>query len=81
MNREEFTTRRSELYAQAEGMINAGDTEGAEGIMAEITALDARYEAECTARANLQAMNTAPAVGAGIEAGVIGEGTGSEPEP
>lgn len=81
MNREEYTAKRSELYAQAEGMINAGDTEGAEGIMAEITALDARYEADCTARANLQAMSAAPAIGAGIEAGVIGEGTRSEPEP
>ena len=42
MTREEYTTKRDALYAQAEGMINAGDTEGTEGIMAEITAPDAR---------------------------------------
>ena len=81
MNREEYTARRNELYAQAEGMINAGDTEGAEGIMAEITALDARYEADCTARANLQAMSAAPAIGAGLEAGVISDAVTAAAKP
>ena len=81
MNREDYTSKRNELYANAEAAVNAGDTEGAEGIMAEITALDARYESECTARANLQAMSAAPVIGAGVEAGVISDAAAAIVKP
>lgn len=71
MDRETYLTQRTGLQDKAQNLIDSGDIEGANAVMAEIDALDAKYEASATAQANLKALSAAPVVSAGVEAGMV----------
>lgn len=78
MNFEQYTTERTQLYDNAQALIDNGNVDGANDVMQQIRDLDARYEASSTAQANLAAMNGAPVVSASVASGIagIGENTG-----
>lgn len=85
MTREEYLEQRADLLAQAQQMVDSGDVSGAEGITEQVKELDANYEAEATARANITALaGAAPhknivGVGAPVSGSVI-ESVGGEQE-
>lgn len=62
MTKEQYLKMRNELLAEVDGLINSGDVENANAKMAEVTALDNRFEAERTAQANAAALRGAPVV-------------------
>lgn len=63
MTKEDYTTQRDNLLAQAESALKAGNSDKSNEIVAQVTELDAKHEAEITAQANLNALkDTQPAV-------------------
>lgn len=63
MTKEQYLKMRNELLAEVDGLINSGDVENANAKMAEVTALDNRFEAERTAQANAAALRgSAPVI-------------------
>lgn len=59
MTKEEYTAKRNSLIEQAQNMINDGKTDDANGIMDQVKALDAQFEKDATASANLAALQGA----------------------
>lgn len=57
MTKEMYNTKRSELLARAQSLIDEGKIADAEKIQAEIKKLDDEFENACKAQANLNALN------------------------
>ncbi|MBC3796438.1 phage major capsid protein [Acetobacterium tundrae] len=62
MTKEQYLKMRNELLAEVDGLINSGEVESANVKMAEVTALDNKFEVERTAQANAAALRGAPVV-------------------
>lgn len=56
MNREQYLAKRNELYTQAKGLIENGELDKADELMEEIKNLDAEFEKQSKAAANLAAL-------------------------
>lgn len=56
MTREEYLNERNRLLAEMRAAIDAGDTDTATARGHEVEELDARFQAEATARANYNAL-------------------------
>lgn len=61
MTREMYNTRRGELLARAQSLIDEGKIDAAEKVQDEIKKLDDNFENICKAQANLNALNKAGA--------------------
>lgn len=57
MTREQYLAKRAELTNQAQGFIDAGNTDEANRVITEVEALDNQYEAATKAQANLNALS------------------------
>ena len=62
MTKEQYLNNRNGLMTTAKAHIAAGDIEAANKVMEEVKALDAKYEQEAMARANMAALEGSPAV-------------------
>ena len=62
MTKEQYFNNRNGLMTTAKAHIAAGDIEAANKVMEEVKALDAKYEQEATARANMAALEGSPVV-------------------
>lgn len=62
MTKEQYFNNRNGLMTTAKAHIAAGDIEAANKVMEEVKALDAKYEQEATAMANMAALEGSPAV-------------------
>lgn len=76
MNRTEYLAQRAALMTEAEGHLEAGDVEAYNATEAQVTALDAKFEAIAKAQTNMAALkNVTPMPGmeanAAIEAGAV----------
>ena len=75
MNKKQYEEKRAKLLAAAQALIEAGKIDDANKKMAEISELDAAFQAAAKAMANLQAMQNAPAA---IESYGNGDAFGQE---
>ena len=62
MTKEQYFNNRNGLMTTAKAHIAAGDIEAANKVMEEVKALDAKYEQEATAQANMAALEGSPVV-------------------
>lgn len=60
MNKEQYLAKRTQLLNEAQSLIDAGKAAEAEEKMAEVTALDAQWDAIAQATANFNALNKEP---------------------
>lgn len=67
MTKEQYFNNRNGLMTTAKAHIAAGDIEAANKVMEEVKALDAKYEQEATAQANMAALEGSPVVPAQIQ--------------
>lgn len=67
MTKEQYFNNRNGLMTTAKAHIAAGDIEAANKVMEEVKALDAKYEQEATAQANMTALEGSPVVPAQIQ--------------
>ena len=67
MTKEQYFNNRNGLMTTAKAHIAAGDIEAANKVMEEVKALDAKYEQEATAQANMAALEGSPVVPAPIQ--------------
>jgi len=85
MNRKQYEKMRKALMDEAQRLLDAGDTEGAQAKMQEVKDLDGKWDAIAQAQAEFQALNTDPVaairVGEGAAMGdTAGEGIPDTPE-
>lgn len=66
MNRKQYEAMRKKLMDEAQALLNAGDAEGAQAKMDEVTALDEKWDAIAQAAANFNALNKEPELAAVI---------------
>ena len=79
MTREEYLVKRKALESEAQDLINGGKLDEAKAKMAEITALDASFEASAKAQANLNALtNSVNSVNPLGNTAVAGQTAGTE---
>ncbi len=57
MNREQYLANRKKLMDETQALLDAGNMEAFNAKIKEVEALDAQFEAACTAQANLNALN------------------------
>ena len=81
MTKEQYFNNRNGLMTTAKAHIAAGDIEAANKVMEEVKALDAKYEQEATARANMAALEGSPVVPAQIQNLSSGPIGGEPPAP
>ena len=81
MTKEQYFNNRNGLMTTAKAHIAAGDIEAANKVMEEVKALDAKYEQEATARANMAALEGNPVVPAQIQNLSSGPIGGEPPAP
>lgn len=67
MTKEQYLNQRKQLMNEAKGFIDAGDIEKFNAKKKEVEELDARYEAEATAQANLAALENSAVVPEGMQ--------------
>lgn len=63
MNKKQYLAKRQQLMNEAQQLIDAGKAKEAEEKMAEVTALDAEWDAIAQAQANFNALSNEPTVG------------------
>lgn len=67
MKKEQYLAKRAQLLNEARALLDGGDLDKFTAKRAEIEALDAQYEQEATAQANLAALEQRPAVPAQLQ--------------